>query len=348
MYQQVSMPTVWIDLENTPHVPFFGPIIRTLEQRGIEVILTARDFAQTVALLERNQMTAMVIGGEYGKDTLSKILGLSARALTLRTKLKEQQIDLAIGHGSRGLLLASKLMRISSLTMYDYEGASVGFFNKFSTLVLTPEVVGKALLQKHRISPKKLRTYPGIKEDVYAGELKPDGSIYRALGLDPRKIIVTIRPPSDTAHYRSDQSQQLFDAIVQLLTQREDIEMLISARTRDQRQRLSTTYKDRPNIHIPETAFDGLNLLYHSDLVVGGGGTMNREAAALEVPVANIFKGAQGAIDAALVNSGKMVDITSAAQVIAMLKKRTPTLVDRHSPALASICNTIQEILASR
>jgi predicted glycosyltransferase len=245
MYQQVSMPTVWIDLENTPHVPFFGPIIRTLEQRGIEVILTARDFAQTVALLERNQMTAMVIGGEYGKDTLSKILGLSARALTLRTKLKEQQIDLAIGHGSRGLLLASKLMRISSLTMYDYEGASVGFFNKFSTLVLTPEVVGKALLQKHRISPKKLRTYPGIKEDVYAGELKPDGSIYRALGLDPRKIIVTIRPPSDTAHYRSDQSQQLFDAIVQLLTQREDIEMLISARTRDQRQRLSTTYKDR-------------------------------------------------------------------------------------------------------
>ncbi|WP_197423046.1 DUF354 domain-containing protein [Bradyrhizobium valentinum] len=34
---------------------------------------------------------------------------------------------------------------------------------------------------------------------------------------------------------------------------------------------------------VPKEAVDGLNLLWHSDLVVSGGGTMNREAAALGI-----------------------------------------------------------------
>ncbi len=340
------MPKIWIDLENTPHVPFFAPIIRRLEANGHTVILTARDFAQTVALLDRHRLNAEIVGGEYGKDTLSKMLGLSARALTLRTMLKPERVDLAIGHGSRGLLLASKLLRVPSLTLYDYEGASVGLFNTLSTWVMTPEVVGNTLLKVRKINQKKLRTYPGIKEDVYAGDLEPDAGIYRELGLDAGKIIVTVRPPSDTAHYRSDESQRLFDAILNLLSERDDVDVLLSARTREQRARLKEAYS-KQNVHVAEQAFDGMNLLYHSDLVVGGGGTMNREATALGVPVANIFKGPQGAVDAELVRSGKMIDITSGDQMLPLLRKRSPIPVAANPAALEAICAAI-EALARR
>ena len=44
---------VWIDLTNSPHVLVMRPVIRALERRGAEVLVTARDFAQTLGLLER-------------------------------------------------------------------------------------------------------------------------------------------------------------------------------------------------------------------------------------------------------------------------------------------------------
>src|ERR1019366_7053802 len=34
---------IWIDLDNSPHVPFFAPIIEELERHGYSVLLTARD-----------------------------------------------------------------------------------------------------------------------------------------------------------------------------------------------------------------------------------------------------------------------------------------------------------------
>ena len=42
---------VWIDVSNSPQVPFFRPLITLLEARGHEVAVTTRDYAQTVELL---------------------------------------------------------------------------------------------------------------------------------------------------------------------------------------------------------------------------------------------------------------------------------------------------------
>src|SRR5437762_9318457 len=62
---------------------------------------------------------------------------------------------------------------------------------------------------------------------------------------------------------------------------------------------------------IPEKVVDGLNLLWHSDLVVSGGGTMNREAAALGVPVYSVFRGKIGAVDRNLQAEGRLILIES-------------------------------------
>jgi hypothetical protein len=43
---------IWIDLGNTPHVPFFIPIIRELGLRGLSIALTARDAFRACALAE--------------------------------------------------------------------------------------------------------------------------------------------------------------------------------------------------------------------------------------------------------------------------------------------------------
>jgi predicted glycosyltransferase len=78
---------------------------------------------------------------------------------------------------------------------------------------------------------------------------------------------------------------------------------------------------------IPDSAVDGLNLIWHSDLVISGGGTMNREAAALGVPVYSIFRGESGYVDRYLSASGRLTmigNVEDVRQKIRLKKWRRP------------------------
>src|ERR1700680_4283162 len=74
---------VWIDLENSPHIPFFEPIIKALEQRGCEVVLTARDCFQVCELADMAGFKYEKIGHHYGKHRLAKIAGLGIRVMQM-------------------------------------------------------------------------------------------------------------------------------------------------------------------------------------------------------------------------------------------------------------------------
>jgi predicted glycosyltransferase len=344
-----NFPTIWIDLENTPHVPFFIPIIRDLEQRGFEVILTARDFAQTKELAQNAGLRVQIIGGEYGNSTIRKSIGILLRAICLAWYMKGRNISLAVGHGSRGLLLASRLLRVPSLTLYDYEGASVSLFNRLSTWVMTPEIIHFATLERLGLKKQKHLTYPGLKEEVYVSDFKPDASIVSELGLDAAKIVVTVRPPSSTAHYRADASFKLFDDILSILADHENVQVILMPRNAAQRAdleiRILPFILHPSSFILPARAVDGLNLLYHSDLVIGGGGTMNREAAAMGVPVVSIFKGPEGAVDRWLIEQGKMIAIEKAEEIVPLLHKRDRSLPRASIKTREAILAAIRKLL---
>src|SRR5207244_12378350 len=46
---------IWVDLDNSPHVPFFRPIIEELRKRNYDVLITARNAYQVRELLERSE-----------------------------------------------------------------------------------------------------------------------------------------------------------------------------------------------------------------------------------------------------------------------------------------------------
>ena len=315
---------IWIDLENSPHVPFFLPIIRDLRERGAEVIITARDFAQTKALVKQAGLDAHIIGREAGDKSLRKILALIDRSIALAKLLRRERIDLAVGHGSRGSLLASKLLRIPSLTLYDYEGASVKLFNRLASKVMTPAIIPFEKLEHRGLNREKWSSYDGLKEQVYVSEFRPDNSFAGQLGLDHSKVVITVRPPSHTAHYRSDESFMLFDAIMTLLSTRTDVQVLFTPRsTRQSNEIRASDWFDATSMRVLDVPVNGLDLLYQSDLVIGGGGTMNREAAVLGVPVISIFKGEAGAVDEWLEKEGKLINVSQAREVTPFLRKRT-------------------------
>ena len=340
---------VWIDLDNTPHVPFFKPIIRELENRGYKVVLTARDAFQVCELADQSGLVYKKIGRHYGKNKVLKVIGLVWRSLQLLPFILKGKPIVGLSHGSRSQILLCNLLRIPTVMIMDYEHAQ-------TPLLLRPrwEIVPDVLFNEslHCKAKERIRKYNGIKEDVYAPEFKPDPTLRQQLHLDDKHVIVTVRPPANEAHYHNPESETLFVKFMERVFITSGVKAVLLPRNKNQENDIKTNWPQwfqDSKVIIPNEAVDGLNLLWHSDLVVSGGGTMNREAAALGVPVYSIFRGKSGAVDRHLQSQGKMMLIESIDDVqnkiLLIPRERNSLPVSGPREALREILEQIEDII---
>jgi predicted glycosyltransferase len=347
---QARSKRVWIDLDNTPHVPFFLPIIRALEREGHSVLVTARDAFQVCAVADYHGLAYAKVGRHYGANKAMKVAGTVWRAAQLLPAVLREKPDISMSHGSRSLVLVSALLRIPTMLLFDYEHAERLPFLKPALGVAPEAIADPALAGDFRYG---LRSYGGLKEDVYAATFRPDPSILADLGAADEDILVTIRPPATEAHYHNPEAETLFVEVVEFLGAKQGVRMVILPRTAGaQREFVYRTWPrwcEERKIIIPQHALDGLNLVWFSDLVVSGGGTMNREAAALGVPVYSIFRGKLGAVDRYLAREGRLVliesreDVRSKLRVVKRAKGSAPASAAR--PALGQILSATHELM---
>ncbi len=159
-------------MDNSPHVPFFAPIIEELEKRGYAVLLTARDCSQVFGLVDFYNLTCKRIGRHYGKNKVFKLVGVCFRALQILPTVMREKPDLALSHGSRAQLLLSTMLGIPSLSILDYE-FSWGLNPLRPGWVMVPDVIPESAFKWSR---SRVLRYPGIKEDVYAYSSNCTGS----------------------------------------------------------------------------------------------------------------------------------------------------------------------------
>jgi predicted glycosyltransferase len=316
---------IWIDLDNSPHVPLFKPIIEELAKRGDNIVLTARNCFQVPALVEKFNLQCTFIGRHYGKNRGCKVLGMGLRALQLYDFAKQAKPTLALSHGSRSQLLIASILGIPSVLMMDYE--YVQFLPGIRpTMIIMPDVLEDWARQRtagKQRNASLMRFYPGIKEDVYVPQFHPDPQLLENLGIDPHDLVVTIRPPATEAHYHIPESETLFEAAMTYLGSQDQVKMILLPRTPQQAEQVRVRWRQwigDCKIIIPEHIVDGLNLIWCSDLVISGGGTMNREAAALGVPVYSIFRGTIGAVDQYLARAGRLILLDSEESVRRKIK----------------------------
>jgi len=337
---------IWIDLDNTPHIPFFLPVIEQLQKRGYEVFLTARDIYQVCEMVRFHHLTCNVVGSHWGKHRLLKVAGTCWRALRLLPLIATEKPDLAVSHGSRTQIVCSALLGVPSVSIFDYEfAASTGFFRSMWAFV--PELIPDSHLSRKNGVMK----YPGLKEDVYAPRLRPDSSIKKELGVEGAGIVATVRPPANEAHYHNPEAEVLMDAVLNLLIGRPDVRIVLLPRNKKQETVLRNAWREwiaNGKIVIPPKVVDGLNLVWFSDLVISGG-TMNREAAALGVPVYSIFRGRIGAIDRCLADTGRLMLLESVDDVRTKLmikpREKGNREIQEDSPALHAIVEGIVSIV---
>jgi uncharacterized protein len=300
---------IWIDMTASAHVLVFRPLIAIMQARGDEVQITAREYAQTLQLLELHGLQAEVIGRHGGRSRVQKARQMTHRLGALKKWAKRREFDVALAHGSHELTITARRLGIPSSTTFDYEFATLQhqLGCRAATKVVVPDAIPPERLRRYGARPPKLVQYPGLKEEYYLSGFEPDRSLLDRFDVDAAKILVVLRPPPDVSLYHR-QSNPLFPMTLEHLGRLDNVHAFVLPRTEEQREYVRGLAL--PSVILPESAVDAQSLIALADVVVSAGGTMNREAAALGVPVYTTYGGRLGGVDEELIREGRLKPLT--------------------------------------
>src|SRR5437762_7250620 len=300
---------IWIDMTASAHVLVFRPLIAIMRGRGDDVQITARDYAQTLQLLELHGLSAEVIGRHGGRSRFQKARQMTRRLGGLHRFAKGRGFDVALAHGSHELTLTARRLGIPSSTTFDYEFATLQhqLGCRAATKVVVPEAIPPERLRPYGARPPKLVQYPGLKEEYYLSDFEPDRALLERFGVDQARVLVVLRPPPDVSLYHR-HSNPLFPMTLDHLGRLDGVHAFVLPRTEEQREYVRAL--ELPSVILPERAVDAQSLIALSDVVVSAGGTMNREAAALGGPVYTTYGGRPGGVDEELIRQGRLKPLT--------------------------------------
>lgn len=335
--------TVWIDLANSPHVLFFTPMIAEFRKRGHRVVLTARDFAQTVPLARRLGLPVTVVGRHGGRSLVRKSAAIMERAVGLARFASGAGADLAVHHNSYAQAVAARMIGIPSVAMMDYEHQPANHVSfRLASKVIVPAAIPEKDLLRFGCR-RRLEVYDGIKEDLYVPYFPGDPALRDRLGVPRADVLVVLRPPPDMAAYHRFHND-LFDDLVAYLDARPGVTTLLTARTPEQRERAEALPRER--VRVLSEVVDGIALVRAADLVVTAGGTMAREAAAAGTPAYSLFQGKLGAVDRALEAGGFLTLLRGPADLerLELVSKRSISERNAGSDLLRSVATSILSV----
>jgi uncharacterized protein len=175
---------IWVDCTAAAHPLVLKPMVEEFEARGHEVFVTAREYGQTLGVLERLGIAYESVGSHAGASSLKKVGALAGRSLALARLVWRRRPDLALAHGSVDLALVSAAYRIPSVQMQDYEFAGlqrqVAF--RLARRVLMPDSIPVDRLRRIGAKERKLFRFPGLKEEYYLAGFEPDPAVLGELG----------------------------------------------------------------------------------------------------------------------------------------------------------------------
>jgi uncharacterized protein len=346
---------VWIDLTNSPHVLVMRPVIELLRADGHEVSVTARDFAQTLQLLDRFEIEHTAIGRHRGERLADKAVGLASRSAALvrwargdtgratapgvvggvprsahsasRSGHSAPRFDIALGHGSNDISVAARLLRIPCSTTFDYEWAAVQHHVncRLAQAVVVPDAIPPERLDRYG-AKGKIHAYEGLKEEYYLADFEPEETVLAELEIDLDRPLVVVRTPPEVSLYHRFENDLFADVLARLrgAANERGVQSVVLPRTAEQRAQL----RGVEGFTVPERAIDAQSLIAFADLVISAGGTMNREAVALGTPVYTTFEGRLGAVDERLIGEGRLRKLSGAEQ-LDLAKRDSADAADR-------------------
>jgi len=320
---------ILIDMSNSPHVLFFRPIIKELESRGHKVDIIARDHAQTKQLLDLFGMPYKLIGKHAGKKVHRKLLNALIRVLDIKIHIAKTNPDVCLSHQSPYIIYAAFLERKKSIYIFDNDQAKQQNLITFplASKIMCPESLGE--------KGKKFIKYPGTKESLFLSSWKDDfRGLEKIKKIKKKKILVRTEISSAAYH----KGRSLFEIVKRL---QEKYQIIVSPRTDEQKE----SYKRIKGVIVLEKPVDGPSLMKSVDMVMGGGGSMNREAAVMGKPVISLYSGKLLESDLYLIEKGLMAhSLKPSFELIESVMKKKVKTLDYKKIGKAAIEKIMKEI----
>jgi hypothetical protein len=289
---------IWFDISNSPHVNMFHGLILELQKEGHEIIITSRNLANTIDLLNQKNLKHTTIGIHNGKNIIKKIIGYPIRVYLLYEFLKDMQIDIAISQSSFHSPLVATLLGIPCIYTNDNEHAfgniaAYLFADKF----FVPENMSLSALTKLSNIKNKMKIYPGIKEGIYLWSRYKN--IYRErLNEKNSKNHVYIRPePRTAAYYKG--GVDFMDNMIIGLQKKVDVTIL----PRDEWQTKHYSDEKFGTTKVNKYPIDLEIIAKQCSLFIGAGGSMTREIALLGVPSISVYQDELLGVDKILIEN---------------------------------------------
>lgn len=290
---------IWIDLTNSPHINFFKPFIHQWESEGHEIIITCRDLANTIQLIEQNGWNYTEVGGHAGKSSIKKVLYFPRRVWELRKFLKKHKPNIGISHSSFYSPVVAKLIGVPSIYINDNEHAQGNYIAfRYASLNLIPESLGKRAEELDWQKKYGVQLYPGIKEGIYLAQSTMPPKENHPKGK--KKIFVRLAPW--TAQYYTGDNYFCDDILKEL---QEDYEIVLLPRDKTQTEHFEK--EEFKHITIAKKPLKLEHVYQECDLFIGAGGTMTRELAFLGIPTISIYQDELLEVDKFLIQEGYMV-----------------------------------------
>lgn len=294
---------IWIDISNAPHVRFFKDVIKYFEDEGEDLIITARKFGDIHKLMNSYGIDFISVG-KHGVSLYDKLKESTNRVADLVDVIHGEKIDVAVSKHSIELPRISFGLGIPSLYILDNEHALAA--NKLTLplcdRIITPNKIDMWKLMQFGADPNTIIPYDGTSELMHFKSFEYNDNIFNDLNLDlPLQKTILMRPePSLASYLDADCHKSVLSPIVDVL--KEYANILILPRFKEQAE----IFEGIKNVTILEPPVDTSSLIKKCDLVVGAGGTMNREAAILQTPVISCYPGKTLSVDQYYIDKGLM------------------------------------------
>jgi predicted glycosyltransferase len=329
---------IWVDITDASHVVFFAPIVRRLEDAGHTVTLTARRFADADLVVRRYGLGGVLATGHRGGSFGPRAVGLVNRTAQLLGSASSGRFDVAAGSHATDFALTAWTLGIPQMTFLDDERLrrSNAVNVRLVDEVAVPEAIPTATLGALGAPPDKLFRYPGFKEEYYLYDASPDPEALARLGVDPRRVVGVARPARPARGFAAAGVKSPDEAalirLVRELAGRRNVTLVLVARDQEQRQRYLSL--GAPGLIAPDGPVEGVGLIAAADFVLGDGGVMTREAAALGTPAYTVSPRSPAAVDATLLADGRLKRALKPEDVLLKKKRKRSVLTAPRDPQL--------------
>jgi predicted glycosyltransferase len=294
---------IWIDISNAPHVRFFKDVITYFQDEGEDLIITGRQFGDIHKLMDMYGFDFISVG-KHGVKLHEKLKESTARVDALVDIVAHENVDVALSKHSIELPRISYGLGIPSLYVLDNEHAEAA--NKLTlplcNRLIAPKVIDTWKLIGYGADPNKLIRYNGTSEILHFKSFEYNENIFEDMNLNltSQKTILMRPEPSLASYLDADCRVSVLSPIVEVLKDYANI--LILPRFKEQ----AAIFEGIENVTILKPPVDTSSIIKRCDLVIGAGGTMNREASVLHTPVISCYPGVPLSVDQYYINQGLM------------------------------------------